>query len=155
MIETISSLVEVSQDSLTVAIIVFLRVGALMALLPAFGEMMVPARVKLATAICFSMVVGPAVAPEIRALDIGGQQILSVGLAEVLVGLVLGLALRLFIFTLQIAGSVAAQSTSLSQLFGGQAVDPQPALGVILVIAGLALATLLGFHTHVAMMLVA
>lgn len=154
MIEALATLIEISQSSLIVALLVFLRVGALMALLPAFGEMMVPVRVKLAVTVCFVMVVAPAVAPSIIPIGIEGSDVFAIGLTEILVGLILGLALRLFIFALQIAGTVAAQSTSLSQLFGGQAVDPQPAIGVILVIAGLALVTLFGFHTRVAVMLV-
>lgn len=154
MIEGLSTLVDISQTSLVVALLVFLRVGAMMALLPAFGEMMVPVRVKLAIAICFSMVVGPAAAPLILGLPIEGQSIFVLGMIEVLIGLVLGLALRMFVFALQVAGTVAAQSTSLSQLFGGQAIDPQPAIGVILVLAGLALLTMFGFHTRVALMLV-
>lgn len=154
MIEDLATLIEVSQSGMIVAVIVFLRVGALMALLPAFGEMMVPVRVKLAITVCFVMIVGPAVAPIVAPIGIQGSDLVAIGLTEVLVGLALGLALRLFIFALQIAGTVAAQSTSLSQIFGGQAVDPQPAIGVILVIAGLALVTFFDFHTRVAMMLV-
>lgn len=154
MIEDLATLIEVSQSGMVVAAIVFLRVGALVALLPAFGEMMVPVRVKLAITVCLVMIVAPAVAPIISPNGTRGSGFVMVGLTEVLVGLVLGLALRLFIFALQIAGTVAAQSTSLSQIFGGQAVDPQPAIGVILVIAGLALVTFLDFHTRIAVMLV-
>jgi flagellar biosynthetic protein FliR len=61
------------------------------------------------------------------------------------------LFLRFFILALQIAGSIAAQSTSLSQLFGGTAgVDPLPAIGHLLVVAGTALAVMAGLHIQVA-----
>lgn len=58
--------------------------------------------------------------------------------------------LRLFVLALQVAGSIAAQSTSLSQLFGGGGMDPLPAMGHILVYGGLALATLFGLHVQFA-----
>ncbi|MGI9395200.1 MAG: flagellar biosynthetic protein FliR, partial [Boseongicola sp.] len=91
---------------------------------------------------------------QISSALIQGPNLIAAGGAEVLTGLVFGFALRLMIYALQIAGTIAAQSTSLSQLFGGGAIDPQPALGVVLVIGGLALATLLGFHVKIAAMLI-
>ena len=63
-------------------------------------------------------------------------------LAEVIAGLSLGIALRLFILALQVAGSIAAQSTSLSQILGGSGVEPQPAFAHIMVVSGLALAVI-------------
>ena len=43
------------------AVLVFLRVGAVMALLPAFGEQIVPQRIRLVLTLAFSAVVAPAV----------------------------------------------------------------------------------------------
>ena len=154
MIEALTQLVGFMQASLSTVALVFLRIGAAMALLPAFGEMLVPVRVKLAIAIVLTLIVAPAVSPIISSAVIQGPDLTAAAGAEVLVGLVLGLALRFLIYALQIAGTVAAQSTSLSQLFGGGAIDPQPALGVVLVVGGLALATLLGFHVKIAAMLI-
>jgi flagellar biosynthetic protein FliR len=77
-------------------------------------------------------------------------------LPEIGTGVFLGLILRLFVITLQIAGTIAAQSTSLSQIFGGTAgADPLPAMGHVLVVAGLALAALLDLHVKVAQFLIA
>ena len=47
--------------------------------------------------------------------------------------------MRFFIFALSTAGSIIANSTSLSQLFA-QGGDPQPAISQFLVMAGIALA---------------
>ena len=132
--------------------LVFLRVGALLALLPAFGEMMVPVRVKLALALALTTLVTPAVAPTVEISP--EQSILFVAASETVTGLAHGFVLRLFVFVLQITGTIAAQATSLSQLFGGDAIDPQPALGVVLVLGGLALATLMGFHVRIVAMLI-
>ena len=144
MIEDLVLLTGLGQDMLTKAFVVFLRVGAMVSLLPVFGEQSIPTRVKLGIAVGFTAIVAPA-APAVPSIVSLPQ---SVGLlfAETLTGLFLGLMLRLFVLAIQIAGSIAAQSTSLSQLFGGGGMDPLPAMGHVLVIGGLALATLFGLH---------
>jgi flagellar biosynthetic protein FliR len=146
----LAALADLGRGGLVAAFLVFLRVGAAMAVLPAFGEQSVPRRVRLGLAICFTIIVAPAVAPMLpEALDpVGAARILA---AEVLSGLILGLGLRLFVLALQTAGAMAAQATSLSQIFGGSAgVDPQPAIAHLLTIAGLALAVMSDLHIHVA-----
>ncbi len=148
MIEGLAELSSISQDVIWKAYLVFMRVGAMMALLPAFGEQSVPARVKLGLALAFTAIVSPAVMnPEIVTET---SQTFGLIAAETLTGLFLGLMLRLFVLALQVAGSIAAQSTSLSQLFGGAGGDPLPAMGHVLVIGGLALATIMGLHVQIA-----
>ncbi|MDN5788068.1 flagellar biosynthetic protein FliR [Pseudorhodobacter sp.] len=126
--------------------LVFLRVGAAMALLPAFGEQSVPQRVRLSLALCFALIVLPAVSDQVTPL--AGNLVLPIT-TEVTAGLLLGIGLRMFIFALQIAGTMAAQSTSLAQLFAGQGAEPQPAMSNLFVMAALALAVMDGFHIRV------
>ncbi|MEM9972281.1 MAG: flagellar biosynthetic protein FliR, partial [Pseudomonadota bacterium] len=152
MIEGLADLLGIAEAALIMAFLVFLRVGSAMALLPAFGEMMVPARVKLGLAVALAILVTPAVTPMI---DLPATQpFASAAAIEVVIGLAHGFALRLFVFVLQITGTIAAQATSLSQLFGGEAIDPQPALGVVLVLGGIALATMMGLHVRVVAMFI-
>lgn len=131
---------------------VFIRVAAITALLPAFGEQSVPARVKLVVALSFTAVVAPSVT--LPAFESEFTNIVSLILTETVSGLAVGLGLRLFILALQTAGSIAAQSTSLSQVLGGAAVDPLPAMGYILIVAGLALAAMLGLHVKAAQLII-
>lgn len=126
------------------AVLVFLRVGAVMALLPAFGEQIVPQRIRLVLTLAFSAVVAPAVWADLPA----NPPAAALGI-EVVAGLLLGFGLRLFVFALQMAGTMIAQATSLAQIFGG-AADPQPATGHLLTMAGLALAVAGGLHQRVA-----
>ena len=148
MTELLAELLAVSQAGLLAGFVVFLRVGAAMALLPAFGEQSVPVRVRLVLTLAFTLVVLPAVAGDVsRAAASAGPFLL---LTETVAGLALGLSLRLFVLVLQIAGSMAAQATSLSQILGGATPDPQPAIGHLLVIAGLALAVMSGLHVRIA-----
>lgn len=136
-----------------IGFLVFLRVGAAMAVLPAFGERSIPERLRLVLALSFTAVVAPAVAPAIteRLADASLAGLIA---PEVIVGLAIGLVIRLFVLALQTAGSIAAQSTSLSQLFGGGAVDAQPAIGHLMLVAGLALAVMGGLHVRLASFLI-
>lgn len=138
------------KDELASFFFVFLRVGAALSLLPAFGEQSVPQRVRLGLAIAFSAVVYPAVSMEVREFTSLGQMAWGGYASEILVGLIMGLGLRLFVFSLQMAGSIAAQATSLSQILGSAQVEPTAAIGQLLLMAGLALAVMSGLHIRIA-----
>lgn len=140
-----------AQGQLWAGFLVFLRVGPLAALAPAFGEQAVPARVKLMLGLAFTLIVLPAAAPALPPPPTSPARLLALVLGEVAAGLLLGIALRLLVMALLMAGTIAAQSTSLSQLLGGgPGGEPSPALGHLLVAAALALAATLGLHVRVA-----
>ncbi len=153
MITLVSEGLGLAVDGVWAAYVVFLRVAAMMALLPAFGEQSVPARVKLVMALAFTAVVAPAVASTIPT-ETAGLRWLHYTFTESVNGLILGLGLRLFVFALQTAASMAAQATSLSQLFGPAGVEPLPAIGHVLVVSGLALAVMSGLHIRAAELLI-
>ncbi|WP_278922140.1 MULTISPECIES: flagellar biosynthetic protein FliR [Pseudophaeobacter] len=132
--------------------IVFLRVGAMTSVLPAFGEQYVPMRVKLAIAVAFTFVVAPALArfPEPET----PLHFANLVVSETIIGLGMGIAVRLFVMGLQIAGTIAAQSTSLSQVLGNIGAEALPAIGGVLLVSGLALAVMMGLHVRVAEFLI-
>lgn len=152
MTPSMVALLDASNDYLWHAIAVFLRVGPLVALLPAFGERTVPTRIKLAITLCFVVIIAPAVTP--LAVPVGFDSLSVLVFTETLAGLMLGIGMRLFILALQTAGSIAAQSTSLSQILGGAVADPLPAMGYILIIGGLALAVMAGLHIKAATLII-
>ncbi len=140
----IAQLAGLAEDVIWLAALVFVRVGAMVALLPALGEQMVPMRVRLAAAIGITMIVaptqsGPAALPDGLVLPL---------MAEALAGLVLGFSLRLMVLALQTAGTIAAQSTSLAQMFAGTGPEPQPIISNLLVLAGLAVFVAMGGLAH-------
>lgn len=150
MTPALLALMGLGQEAALLATAVFIRVGAAMALLPAFGAQAVPVRVRLGLTLAFTAVVAPSVAglaPDVPADPGGLLRFLGV---ETVAGLALGFSVRLFIWLLQVAGTIAAQAVSLSQLLGGDAVDPQPAMAQLLMVAGLALAAMTGLHVRVA-----
>jgi len=146
MILDLAPLIDTWRPFLAGAFLVFLRVGAVMAMLPAFGERAVPTRVRLGLTIAFTAIVTPAVAPGLPAAL---PPLLAIA-TESVIGLALGLILRLMILALQMAGEIAAQSTSLAQMLGAASMDPQPAMGRLMMMAGLALAVMSGLHVRAA-----
>lgn len=130
--------------------IVFLRVGTASALLPAFGERSIPARLRLIIALAFTSIVYPAVEPEIRQFLNASADFTVLCLTEISLGIMLGLALRMTVMVLQIAGTIIAQSVSLSQVFASAGAEPVTVIGELLILAGLALAVTLGLHIELA-----
>jgi flagellar biosynthetic protein FliR len=154
-LEALAPVLGLAEDAIYVAVGVFARVGAMVALLPGFGESSLPTRLKLGAALAFAAIVWPAVAPPASALGPGMAEFgLMVG-AEAIAGVLLGLSVRLLIFALQMAGSIAAQSTSIAQMFGeGLMADPQPAYANLLAISGIVLAFALGLPAYAAAALI-
>ncbi|PUB17621.1 flagellar biosynthetic protein FliR [Yoonia sediminilitoris] len=151
MMAEIAQFVPFAQATLWLGFAIFVRLSAIMAVLPAFGDQPVPVRVRLALSIMFTLIVAPTVAGQVGSVPANMLSALGQLGAEVIAGLFFGVLLRFFILILQIAGTIAAQSTSLAQIFGGTAgVDPQPAISHTLVVAGTALAALSGLHVQAA-----
>lgn len=121
--------------------LVFVRVGAAVFLLPALGEQMVPQRVRLAAALAITLIVASAVPDAARPGPLAF-------LAEAATGLALGAGLRFLVQGLQTAGTLAAQSVSLAQMFNGTGPEPQPIVANVLVLAGLALFVTTGGLGH-------
>jgi flagellar biosynthesis protein FliR len=151
VIEGLAQILDLSAAGLAAVVLVFTRVGAVMALLPGFGEQLIPVRVRLALTVAFTLVVWPMVVPEALAID-PARPFYLLMLIEAGAGLLIGLAIRLLVLALQLAGSIAAQSTALAQIFGaGATPDPMPAIGNILMLAGVTLAVTSGLHVKAAL----
>lgn len=127
---------------------VFFRVAAMLAVLPLFGERLVPMRVRLGAAMAFATLLFGAGTVPLQPLP-GHQAALVLLLTETATGLVMGMLVRLLFMALQTLGSMAAQATSLAQIFAGQALDPLPAVGHVLTFGGLALLASQGYLVHV------
>jgi len=145
----IAKLIEAANLSLPLWTGVFARMSAIAFLAPALGEIQVPVRVRLAGAIALTMLVAPfADAP---AAPANAAALAAIILAEAATGLLVGFALRLSVFALQLLGSITAQVLSLSQLFGpGLSHDQESPIATILIAAGLALACAGGLHLRLA-----
>ena len=147
MFEVLAPLANLSEAAIYTIALVFTRVAAVSALLPGFGEQSVPMRVRLLIAVGFTLICWPLVYPQLTNLPTKPIHLISLIAIEALIGTAIALIIRFLVLALQLAGSMAAQATSLSQIMGaGATPDPLPAIGNILVIAGLALALVADLH---------
>jgi flagellar biosynthetic protein FliR len=103
--------------------LIFARIGALVMLMPGVGEQSVPPRIRLSFALLMCLVLSPLVAARVVVPatlgDMGAEVI-----REVLVGLTIGMILRLFLSALATAGEVVSIQTTL-----GFAQTTNPMLG--------------------------
>lgn len=154
MLAELEALAATGQAWAVATMAVFARIGAAFALMPAFGERVVPGRVRLALAFAMTLIVAPAVTVRVALPE--GSLFALAGFfgTETAIGLSMGIGLRLLVMALQTAGTMAAQATSLAQLFGGAGVDPQPAISQVLVMGGLALLVLAGLPEQLAIFLI-
>lgn len=121
--------------------LVFLRVGALIMLIPGIGDNTVPPRIRLAFALLVSLCLGPIAQAALPALpatlgEMGGQ-----ALKELIVGLLLGGLLRFFLSSLAVAGEVIALQTTLAFAQTANPLQAQPgsALSSFLTLLGITL----------------
>ncbi len=147
-----AELMALAQVQLWLGFVVFLRVAATVSLLPGFGEQTVPMRIKLVIAIAFTLIIAPAL--DSRPPDFSVGVLATLAATETMAGVLMGMGVRLFILALQTAGSIAAQSTSLSQILGGAAIEPIPAMGYVLTVGAIALAVMAGLHVKAAQLLI-
>src|SRR5215470_15897415 len=132
--------------------LVFARIGTMVMLLPGLGELSVPVRVRLTVALVLAAVILPLHRDAYAAVDLRSYGPLLTMLGEELfIGAVLGLAARLTISALQVAGSVIAQQLGLGFV---TAVDPTQGqqgiiLGNFLTVLGITLIFTTDLHHYV------
>jgi len=101
--------------------LVFARVGAMVMLLPGFGESNIPVRIKLAIALLLTLIILPLHRSAYQ-IDLTSMAALGVLMVhELIIGIVLGATARVTLSALAIAGSVIAQQLGLGFV---TAVDP-------------------------------
>ena len=135
-------------------LLVFARVGTLIMLMPGLGENMVSPRLRLAFALLVSLVLFPMVRPLLPTENgaLAGTALITLLIGELLIGLMLGLTVRMVLAALQTAGLILSQQLGLSYAMtvdptqGGQAA----ALGNFLQLLGITLILVTDLH-HLAL----
>ncbi len=126
----------------------FARIGAMVMLLPGFGETNIPVRIKLGIALMLTLILLPLHRNEYH-VDLNSMSALLVLMVhEIIVGVVLGATARVTLSALTVAGSVIAQQLGLGFV---TTVDPTQGqqgaiIGNFLTILGLTL--LFATDTH-------
>ncbi|MHB1110721.1 MAG: flagellar biosynthetic protein FliR [Devosia sp.] len=102
-------------------LLLFARVGTMLMLIPALGEQLIPARMRLSFALVFSLVLYPLITPSLPRLPADLVQVIVLILHELVIGLILGGITRLVVMSAQVAGAVIAFQSGLSV---AQSADP-------------------------------
>ena len=93
--------------------LVFARIGAMVMLLPGFGETNIPTRIKLSIALLLTLIILPLHRTAYQVDMSSLTPLLVLMLHEIVVGIVLGATARVTLSALQVAGSVIAQQLGL------------------------------------------
>jgi len=135
-------------DQVWAAGLVFVRVAAIVMLIPGIGEPVVPPRVRLAFALLLALTLTPLVAPTLPPLPatVGGMG--GWVLRETILGLMIGALLRMLLAALAVAGEVVSLQTTLSfsQTANPMQAQPSTTLGAFLTLLGITLVFATDLH---------
>lgn len=104
-----------------VFMLVFSRLGSMVMLMPAIGEVAVPAQVRLLLALVLSAVMMPLVADTYSAIPPTIPGLAIAVIYEILIGIFVGMSAKLIMSALHVAGNIIALQTGLAF---AQNVDP-------------------------------
>lgn len=121
--------------------LVFARLGAIVMLLPGFGETFIPPRIRLSFALAFSLMLFPLIARQAPPLPPDVAGLAGAVIKELLIGLLIGGVLRLFMSSLATAGEIVSLQTTLAfaQTANPSQAQPSTTLGTFLGMIGVAL----------------
>ncbi|HVY86917.1 MAG TPA: flagellar biosynthetic protein FliR [Caulobacterales bacterium] len=103
------------------ALLLFARIGAMVMLLPGFGEPAIPANIRLAFALLLAAVLAPTLAARVPAPPPGTWGMAGAIIGETVIGVALGTAARLLVSALATAGQAMGLELGLSF---AQTADP-------------------------------
>lgn len=128
--------------------LIFARIGAILMLLPGFGEAYVPPRVRLSLALIITLALWPVVRTALPGLPdtVGGMA--GWIIREVVVGLMIGLLLRMFMSALTTAGEIISLQTTLSFSQTANPMQAQPGTTIAAFLTLLGVTLLFATNTH-------
>ena len=88
------------------------RIMGVIAVAPLFGNVSVPARVKIALGVLLSLIIAPTV-PEVPALDPMSLQGVLILLQQLVIGLAIGFAMRIVFAGVEMAGEITGMTMGL------------------------------------------
>ena len=102
-------------------LLIFARVGSMSMSLPGFGDRAVPPRIRLVLALALTLILYPGVQQSLPAFPATFAGIITALIGELLIGLGIGLSVRLIVSGILVAGSMISVQTGLAM---AQTVDP-------------------------------
>jgi len=132
---------------------IFARIGSAMIVLPGFGEVNVPVRVRLIIAMSVCFIVFPIVSVTLPLTPPSVAELVLLLVGEILIGIAIGTITRLLISMLQVAGTIIAFNAGLAsaQMFDPSAGQSGAITGAFLATLGITLLFVTNMH-HVMLM---
>ncbi|MHA6690199.1 flagellar biosynthetic protein FliR [Devosia sp. A449] len=97
-----------------VYLLLFSRIGAILMLMPALGENMIPVRMRLSFALAFTLVVYPLLSDAMPVMPQDMMAIIGLIFHELAIGIILGAIVRITVMATQVAGAIIAFQAGLS-----------------------------------------
>lgn len=118
--------------------LVFVRVGTAMMIMPGIGDGFVPEKVRLLFALAFSTIITPVLAPTLPEFSVAGPQFLLLLVGEFIMGMFIGSIARIFMAALDTAGMLMSMQIGLAnaQIFNPAFATQGSIMGAFLSITG-------------------
>lgn len=129
-------------------ILVFVRIGTAIMIMPGVGDSFVPERIRLHFAVGLSLVLFPLVQPHVPSPIPGTFTLLSLIFMEFLIGLFFGTIARIFMAALDTAGMVISLQSGLAnaQIFNPNFATQGSIMGAFMSVTGVLLLFTTGLH---------
>lgn len=129
-------------------LLVFVRIGAAVMLMPGIGDPYVAARARLLLALLIALLAAPTVAADLPALPDSTVSLVLLIVGEVIIGLFIGSIARFFMAALTTAGMIIAYSASLANALTNDPTAAQQGsvIGSFLTVVALLLIFSLDLH---------
>ncbi len=143
---------ETLQDFLTngvfAFILVFVRIGTALTIMPGIGDSFTPQQIRLYIALGVSLVLAPMVAPMLPDPIPGGFALLVLIIMEFIVGLFIGTIARIFMMALDTAGMIISMQSGLgnAQLFNPAIAAQGSLIGAFLSVTGVLVLMAMNMH---------
>ena len=128
--------------------LIFARLGALVMLIPGFGETFVPVRIRLSLALLLALVLFPVVSVGVPPIPSDVSGVALAVIKETAIGLMIGTILRMFMSSLAAAGEIVSIQTTLgfAQTTNPTQVAPSTTIGTFLGLMGVVLIMTTNLH---------
>jgi len=143
-----NALAELSNNAIFHYAIIFARIGSIMLFIPGFGESYVSSRSRLTIALAFGLVLFPLISPYLPPMPADIIILTLILGGEVVIGIFMGLLIRIIQSTLHIAGMKIAFMCGLSTatLFDANQSTQGSIVGGFLSVVGITLFFTAGLH---------
>ena len=128
--------------------LIFARLGAMLMLMPGVGDGSVPARVRLAFAFLFALMLFPVLGAQAGAVPATNGDMFAAVIREILIGLMIGSILRMMLGALGTAGEIVSLQSTLafSQTANPGQAQPSTSLSTFLTVLGVTLIMVTDLH---------